>query len=219
MPADPLELYPLDDRGSFSWLLGRSDAMSRASAAIVLDAGTVLVDPVDAEGLDAELAALPPMIGVATLLDRHQRDAAAIAERRGVPRLTPVALGGDGVHLDGVQERAVIERRGWREALLWLPDRRLLVCSETLGTAGFDLARRGDPLGVHPFARVRPPRSAFAGLDPAVIAVGHGPPLRDAAADELRRVLRRARLDIPRHWLRFGVEAVRASRAARRARR
>jgi hypothetical protein len=215
----PLEMYPLDDRGSFAWMLGPVDPMSRACSAIVLDAGTVLVDPLDADGLDDLLARLPAVIGVVTLLDRHQRDAAAIAGRLGVPRLIPTALGGDGLNLDGVQERVVIARRGWHEALMWLPDRRLLVCTETLGTAGFDLARRGDPLGMHPFVRPFPPRAAFRGIDPAVIAVGHGPPLTVDAGAALRRVLRRARLQLPRHWLRFGLEAVRASRAARRARR
>lgn len=213
----PLELYPLDDHGSFAWMLGPVDPMSRACSAVVLDAGTVLVDPIDADGLDAQLAGLPAVIGVVTLLDRHQRDAAAIAERLGVPRLTPTALGGQGLRLDGVQERAVIARRGWREALMWLPDRRLLVCTETLGTAGFDLARRGDPLGMHPFARPFPPRAAFRGIEPAAIAVGHGPPLTVDAAAALRRVLARARLQLPRHWLRFGLEAITASRAARRA--
>jgi hypothetical protein len=213
----PLELYPLDDHGSFSWMLGPIDPMSRACSAIVLGAGTVLVDPVDADGLDAQLAVLPAVIGVVTLLDRHQRDAAAIAGRLGVPRLIPVALGGEGLRLDGVQERAVIARRGWREALMWLPDRLLLVCPETLGTAAFDLARRRDPLGMHPFARPFPPRAAFRGIDPVVIAVGHGPPVTVDATAAMRRVLGRARLQLPRHWLRFGLEAVTASRAARRA--
>jgi hypothetical protein len=112
----------------------------------------------------------------------------------------------------------VFERRSWREALLWLPDRRLLVCAETLGTAGFDLARRGDLLGMHPFARLQPPRAAFAGLDPEVIAVGHGPPLDHDASKSMRDVLRRARRQLPQSWLRMVPEAVRASRAARRAR-
>jgi hypothetical protein len=215
----PLELYPLDDRGSFAWMLGPADPMSRASSAIVLGAGTVLVDPVEADGLDAELSSLPAVIGVVTLLDRHQRDAAAIAERLGVPRLTPTALGGDGLALGGVQERTVTTRRGWHEALMWLPDRRLLVCTETLGTAGFDLARRGDPLGMHPFARPFPPRAAFRDIDPAVIAVGHGSPLTVDAGAAMRRVLGRARLQLPRHWVRFGLEAVTASLAARQARR
>ena len=218
MSSDGLEVHPLDDRGSVAWLLGATDPALRASSAIVVDAGTLVVDPVDGDGLDALLSGLPSVIGVVTLLDRHQRDAAAVAERLGAPRLTPIALGGSGVAVDGVEERSVFERRSWREALLWLPDRRLLACAETLGTAGFDLARRGDLLGMHPFARLQPPRAAFAGLDPLVIAVGHGPPLDHDASKSMRDVLRRARRQLPQSWLRMVPEAVRASRAARRAR-
>jgi hypothetical protein len=185
----------------------------------VVDAGTLLVDPVDSPALDGLLSGLPPAAGVATLLDRHQRDAEQIAARLEVPRLTPRALGGPGIALPGVEERTVIDRRSWHEALLWLPDRRLLVCPETLGTARFDLGRGGDRLGLHPFARIRPPRAAFAGLDPLVIAVGHGPPLRDGAAEALDRALAHARRDLPLNWARLLAEAVRAWRAARRARR
>jgi hypothetical protein len=164
------------------------------------------------------LAPLPPLVGVTTLLDRHQRDAAAIAERRGVPRLLPAALGGLGLGLAEAEERPVIVRRRWKEALLWVPDRRLLICPETLGTAQFDLAAPDDRLGMHPLARLYRPAAAFAGIDPAVIAVGHGPPLRDAEG-VLDQTLRAGLRGLPRNWLRLPREAFRASRAARRARR
>jgi hypothetical protein len=215
----PVETHPLDDRGSFAWLLGPSDPQTRASCAVVCDAGTFLVDPVDCEGLDELLGRLPAVFGVVTLLDRHQRDAAAIAARLDAPRLIPRVLGGEGVGIDGVEERVVFASRRWHEALLWVPDRRLLVCAEVLGTAPWDLARSGDPLGLHPFARPWPPRRAFEGIDPAVIAVGHGPPLTEHAADAMHRVLGGARRQLPRAWLRLVPEAIRASRAARRANR
>ena len=214
----PIEQHPLDDRGSFSWLLGPSDPASRASTALVLDAGTLLIDPLEADGLDELLAPLPPLIGVTSLLDRHGRDAAAIADRRGVPRLVPAALGGPGLGLAGAEERPVIVRPRWKEALLWVPDRKLLICPETLGTAPFDLASPNARLGMHPLARVYRPAAAFAGLDPAVIAVGHGPPLRDAEG-LLAPTLASGVRGIPRSWLRLPLEAFRASRAARRARR
>jgi hypothetical protein len=209
----------LDARGSFAWQPGPSDPKLRSSTAIVTDAGTALVDPVDGPGLDAALATLPPVCGVVTLLDRHQRDAAPVAERFGVPWLIPRALGGPGVMLPGVEERTVMTRRYWREALLWLAERRLLVCAETIGTASFDLARAGDPIGVHPLVRLAPPRRVFAGIEPEVISVGHGKPLTDGAADALRQALRTARVQLPLNWLRLVPDAVRASRDARRARR
>jgi hypothetical protein len=214
-----LQVFPLDDRGSFAWMVGPSDPASRTSAALVVPAGTLLIDPVDSPELDGRLASLPPVVGVVTLLDRHQRDAAALAQRLGVPRLTPRALGGPGVNMEGVEERAVIESRRWREALLWLPDRKLLVCAEVLGTARYLLARRGDRLGMHPIARLRPPKAAFQGIDPATIAVGHGPPLREGASAALEHVLRTGRRELPLNWARVLSEAVRVWRAARRARR
>ena len=122
MSSATIEVHPLDDRGSVAWLLGAADPAQRASSAIVVDAGTLVVDPVDGDGLDGLLSGLPSVIGVVTLLDRHQRDAAVVAERLGAPRLTPLALGGSGVAVDGVEERSVFERRNWRESLLWLPD-------------------------------------------------------------------------------------------------
>jgi hypothetical protein len=177
----------------------------------------VLVDPVDADGLDAALTRVPPVCAVVTLLDRHQRDAAPMAARLGVPRLIPRALGGPGVDLPGVEERTVLGRRHWREALLWVADRRLLVCAETLGTASYYLATPGEPIGLHPLARLSPPRRAFAGIQPEVIAVGHGEPLTERAAEALRDALRTARVRLPMNVLRLVPAAVRASRDARRA--
>jgi hypothetical protein len=218
MDAPPLDLFPVDDRGSVVWL-DPADPVSRSSAAIVVGGGTLLVDPVDSPAVDGLLSGLPSVVGVATLLGRHQRDAEAIALRLAVPRLLPRALGGPGIGLPGVEERTVIDRGGWHEALLWLADRRLLVCVEAVGTARFFLGRRGEALGMHPVARLRPPRAAFAGLDPAAIVVGHGPPVTDRAGESLGRALSRARRDLPVNWARLVTEVVRARRAARRARR
>jgi hypothetical protein len=186
---------------------------------LVLDAGVLVLDPVDVPGLEQELASAGHVIGVATLLDRHQRDAEQLARRLDAPRLTPRALGGPGLGLSGVDERTVIARRGWHESLLWLPGRRLLYCSETLGTAPFFLASSSDRLGMHPLARAFPPRAAFEGLEPVVMAFGHGPPLADGSAEAMREVLRTARRHLPRHWVRLLPSAVRASRVARRVRR
>jgi glyoxylase-like metal-dependent hydrolase (beta-lactamase superfamily II) len=214
-----IEPLPLDDRGSFAWIADAGDPMTRSSCAVVVDGGCLVVDPVDVPGLDEALSAIGPVLGVVTLLDRHQRDAAILATRLGAERLLPLGLGGSGLHIAGVEERTVSDRRIWHESLLWLPDRRLLVCAETLATADAFLLRADDRLGMHPLARIRPPRRAFAGIDPLVIAVGHGPPLRDGASEALRQTLRTARRSLPRHWARLLPAAVRASRSARRVRR
>ena len=209
-----LHTIPIDARGSFAWIADPGEAIQRASAVIAVDGGCIVVDPVDAPGLDETLARCGPVLGIATLLDRHQRDAAAIADRLAVPRLIPRALGGSGIGIEGVEERAVVERKRWKEALLWLPDRRLLVCVETLGTAPFFLAREGDGIGLHPLARVLGVTAAFDGLDPAGIAVGHGPPLLEAAAPALADVLAHPVRDLPRGWLRATTQALRFGRSA-----
>lgn len=200
---------PIDDRGSFAWLAFPDERFQRSSSAVVVEGGCLLVDPLDAPGLEHELERIGPVVGVVTLLDRHQRDAAALASRHGAPRLLPRALGGRGVGIQGIEERTVVERRRWREALLWLPDRRLLVCAETLGTNPFFLARPADRLGVHPVARLFRVARAFGGLEPGTIAVGHGLPLRADATAAMRTALARSRRDLPRAWARAASLAVR----------
>jgi hypothetical protein len=203
----------LDDRGSFAWIAHPQEGTLRASSAVAVPGGCLVVDPVDAPGLDEAIERLGRPVGIATLLDRHQRDAAAVAARLDVPRITPRVLGGPGVTIEGVEERTVVARRGWREALLWVPDRRLLVCPETIGTGPFFLAREGDRLGVHPLARLIRVRPAFAGLEPERIAVGHGAPLLAGAAEALETALAHPLRDLPRAWVRATRIAARWGRA------
>src|SRR5690348_16708401 len=66
-----------------SWQAG--DALFRTSHALV-DSGRVwLVDPVEAGDAVDQAAALGEPAGVLQLLDRHNRDSAAVAQRLGVP--------------------------------------------------------------------------------------------------------------------------------------
>ena len=57
---------------------------------------------------------------------------------------------------------------------------RLLVCADALGTVGYFLAAEGDPIGVHPALRLRPPVGALGGLDPAAVVAGTGLPSHPA---------------------------------------
>ena len=68
---------------------------------------------------------------------------------------------------------------------------------ESLGTIPAFLAHPGDRIGMHPLARVKPPRAAFAGLAPDTIAVGHGAPVIGGAAADMRQALEGARTQIP----------------------
>ena len=69
--------------------------MTRTSHALATSEGVWLVDPVDwPEAID-RAASLGTPAGVIQLLDRHNRDSAAIAERLGVPHLVvPESLPG-----------------------------------------------------------------------------------------------------------------------------
>ena len=153
-----------------------------------LDQGWLLADPVDAPDLDGALAAAP-VIGIAVLMERHRRDADAIAARHGA---------GVGAALPaGVETRRVVRFPGWHEIVLWLPGRRLLVSADVLGTIGYFLAADDERLGVHPLVRPFPPRRALRGLAPAAVAVGHGPPVTEDATGALSAALRTARSRLP----------------------
>jgi hypothetical protein len=210
-----MQRHALDERGSFAWLPHPDEFMQRASTAIALDGGgCLLVDPLDAPGLDEALAPLGDVRGVCLLLNRHRRDAEALAERYAAPLQVPQVLAGSGqpLRLPGVQERTVWRRLGWREAALWLPERALLVVPEALGTADYYRSRPDERLSVHPLLRLAPPRLSLVAISPAAIAVGHGPPVTEDAADALLEALRTARRRLPAAWRR----AFRLSRAARK---
>jgi hypothetical protein len=188
--------WPLDEQGSVAWLADPGESMQRASCAIAVDGGCLVCDPVDAEGLDELLSGIGPVLGVCQLIDRHGRDCELLATRHGAPRVAPRELASNPAFA-GIESRQLYRARRWNESALWLPARRLLVVPEAVGTNRFFLSHRTDRLGMHPLARVRPPTAALAGIDPDTIAVGHGEPLIGQAAPELRRVLQKARVEIP----------------------
>jgi hypothetical protein len=143
-----------------------------------VDGRVYVVDPVDAEGIDERLRALGEPAAVLVLLDRHRRDADAFAERLAVPvHETPFA----GVPETPFEVRPVVRRRVWREVVLWWPERRVLVTADALGTVGY-MTVGDEPLGVHPFLRLTPPRTAVAGLEPEHVLVGHGEGVHGPAA-------------------------------------
>jgi hypothetical protein len=152
-----------------------------------------IVDPIDGAGVDDRIAALGEPAAVIQLLDRHERDAAAFASRYSVPHLVvPTELPGT-----PFETRPVANSRWWREVALWWPEERVLVCADALGSV--DYFRAGaEPIGVHPFLRLRPPRS-LAGLAPEHVLVGHGEGLHGAEAPwAVEDALRHARRRLPR---------------------
>lgn len=173
-----------------SWVT--EEAMGRTSHALA-DGGRVwLVDPVDDAAALERAAGLGTPAGVLQLLDRHNRDCAAIAARLGVPHLRlPDALGDAPFEVV-----SVISRRKWREVALWWPQQLTLVVAEAVGTGR--LFTGGRQVGVHPMLRLFPP-AVLRGFAPEHLLVGHGAGVHGpGTADALREALDRSRRDLPR---------------------
>ena len=163
-----METRYCDDRGErgFSWLV--EEPMARASHALATAGAVWLVDPVDwPEAIDRALTLGRPA-AVLQLLDRHNRDCAAVAARLGVPHLVaPAELPGSPFEVV-----EVVRRRFWQEVALWWPAERTLVVAEAVGTLPFSTVA-GDPVGVHGLLKPFPPK-ALRGLEPQHLLVGHG---------------------------------------------
>ena len=164
-----------DDLGpdGFGWVV--EEAGARTSHALAADGKVWLVDALDwAEAIDRALGLGEPA-GVIQLLDRHNRDCAAVASRLGVP------LHRVPERVDAPLELArVVNLPVWRERALWWADRRVLVTADALGTTGY-FTIGDERIGVHPLLRLFPPRR-LARFDPDVVLVGHGEGIRDASA-------------------------------------
>jgi hypothetical protein len=168
------------------------NAMARAAHALVHDRRVWLIDPYeDAEAL-AAVSGFGAPAGVLQLLDRHNRDCKAIAERLGVPLLR---LPTDAAATP-FEVIPMISYMGWREVALWWADERALVVAEAVGTApAFALGRAA---GVHPMLRLIPPRKQLSQRRPERLFVGHGEAIESGADTALREALAHSRGDIPR---------------------
>jgi hypothetical protein len=191
-----MQTWKIDEQGSVAWIAHPDERMQRASVALAVQGGCLVFDPVDADGLDQMLGGIGQVLGVCQLLDRHGRDSAALAARHGAPRLTASELGRSRAYSE-LELRDVYRARRWHETAVWLKQRRLLLVPESVGTLPFFRAHAEDRLGIHPLARLKPPRAALAGLEADTIAVGHGAPVIGGAAADLRAALIGARTDIP----------------------
>jgi hypothetical protein len=181
-----------DDFGcGFSWMV--QEAARRTCHALADDGRVWLIDPVDVPEAIERARGLGAPVAVIQLLDRHNRDCAALAHRLGVPHLrlpetvpdSPFAV------------FRVVWRPRWREAALWWSRRGVLVVTEAIGT--LPLFTAGDkPAGVHPILRLLPPR-VLRGYRPEHLLVGHGLGLHGAqAATAVEDALARSRSDVPR---------------------
>jgi len=173
-----------------TWVM--DEGMQRASHALVDGDDVWLIDPVDeGEAIERAMGLGRPR-AVIQLLDRHNRDCETLAERLGIPwervpgnlRETPFEV------------VEVIKNKRWKEVALRWRERDALVVAEAVGTAPLFALGRG-AVGVHPVLRLTPPK-ALKGIDPGMLLVGHGAPVKSDAAASLRTALARSRSDIPR---------------------
>jgi len=190
--------------GGVGWLAYPDETMERASHAVESDGQLWIFDPVDADGVDDLIGEFDEVGGVVVLLDRHERDSAAVARRYDVPVYVPDWMSGVESDIDapvvrfseGVGEFAlerIVDNPFWQEAALF--DGETLVVPEALGTVSYFRAP-GERLGVHPMLRAVPP-TALADYDADRLLVGHGeglfedvrPAIEDAVGGSRRRMV------------------------------
>ncbi len=195
--------------GGVGWIAHPDERMQRASHALAVDGEVWVLDPVDAEGLDDLLAEFGEVAGVVVMLDRHKRDAAAVANRHDVPVYLPGFFEGVSEEIDaptvrfgpkladtGLEAAVVKDSRFWQEVALYDPDRRTLVVPESVGAAEYFLAGR-ERLGVHPMLRPVPPTAQLGGFTPDRVLVGHGEGVVTDASRALQDALSGARRRTP----------------------
>jgi hypothetical protein len=198
-----------DDLGGhgFSWTV--EEPMQRTSHALAAEGLVWLVDPVDwPEAID-RAATLGQPAAVLQLLDRHNRDCAAVAVRLGVPHVVaPTEIPGSPFEVVDV-----VRRRRWQESALWWPATGTLVVAEAVGTTPF-FTVAADPVGVHGLLKPFPPK-VLRRFEPEHLLVGHGEGLHGPGTSEaLATALRRSRLRIL-PWLVRLPFALRPGRARR----
>jgi hypothetical protein len=182
--------------GSIGWTPAEEELQRRTSHAVASGGRVWIVDALDGEGIDERIRLLGEPAGVVQLLDRHERDCRAAAERLGVPLHVTPFRGVEGSPFEVVR---VFDFPGWREVALWFPAGRVLVCADAVGAAPYFLAK-SERVAVHPLLRVTPPR-VLARFEPRQLLFGHGEGLTgDEAAEALHAALRTSRRRIP-SWL------------------
>jgi hypothetical protein len=193
----------------YSWIV--DEPPTRTSHALVADGRVWLVDPVAWEDALERAGGLGELSAVLQLLDRHNRDCAAVAARFKVPHLvTPSAVPGTPFAVVEVKKS-----RRWHEVALWWSEKRTLVVAEAIGTNGFFTAGR-DRAGVHLLLRLVPPRHTLGVFEPEHLLVGHGEGVHGPqAADALRSALANSRRQLPRQAMKLPALALDAYRRRR----
>lgn len=209
-PGEDISVVRRWDHG-LTWMAHPDALMRRASHALVLDGDVWLVDPLDAAGLEEEIATLGDVAGVVVLTNSHGRHADRLAARHDVAVHVPACFDEDDHPVSGFSRpvelfedelgdsdfELVWEKAspGWQEGALYHPDRRTLVIPDTLMTALF--TGKEGRLEVMPFFRFSPPRAELGELVVKRILVGHGEPVFENAQTALDEALSGAHRSTP----------------------
>jgi hypothetical protein len=183
--SNSIQRHPL----GLTWV--ETTGMRRAAHALRADGRVWLIDPFEDPVALSAATELGTPAGVIQLLDRHNRDCGAIAQRLEVPLLRVPEQVDD----SPFTVISVISRPWWREVALWWQAERTLVVAEAVGTVpAFALGRK---VGVHPMLRLRPPRGPLTARSPERLLVGHGAAIQSDAAAAIDDALSGALTDIP----------------------
>jgi hypothetical protein len=179
----------------FGWLA--HEKLSRTSHALKSRGEVWVFDPVLWEPALERIRELGEPAGVVQLLDRHPRSCAEVASALGVPHyVVPV----QGIPASPLEIVPLARSRFWKEVAAWVPELRALVVGDALGTIGYFRAQ-GEPIGVHPLLRIRPPRT-LGRYDARHVLCGHGAGIHgEEVPDAVQEALRTARRRLPKAWL------------------
>lgn len=181
---------------ALGWIAPEPAFMQRTSHALATGDGVYLIDPVDVPGAEQRVRAMGEPVGVIQLLNRHERDGQAFADRLGVP-LHRVPFGG--VPRSPFRMIRVLDTPVWKEVALWWPERRVLVVADAFGSADYFRAP-DERIAVSPALRLLPPRRLTA-VDPEHVLFGHGTGVHgEEAAGAVRDAIAGARGRAPA-WL------------------
>jgi hypothetical protein len=191
-----------DERGArgFSWIA--EERATRTSHALAANEKVWLIDALDWPEAVERACGLGEPAGVIQLLDRHNRDCAALASRLAVPHvLVPDELPDSPFAFVRVKRS-----KRWRESALWWPAERTLVVAEALGTNRFFTGGKA-PVGMHLLLRLTPPRM-LAGFRPERLLVGHGESVSGPETERaIEDALRTSRRGLPGVLLRLPLAA------------
>lgn len=199
--------------GGVGWIAYPEEGMQRASHALAVpseDGGTDdvwVIDPVDGDGVDDLLDDLGEVRGVVVLMDRHARDARAVAERHDVPIFVPSFVDpgidyptqplGDTLPDTDFEVVRTVDWPIWKEAALY--DGETLIVGDLVGTVDYFLTDR-ERVGVHPMLRISPP-DVLDTFTPERILSGHGEGIMEDGTRMLEYAVDGARRRAPKVWL------------------